>query len=171
MSLETARIRIVGFGYVGQSCLRELQRLGCQGLIVVERRLRTTYPPRQGVLYTNSSDVIRGGDWVIFVAGAGDQVDVARFPRIFGINDMYPPFSPEQMQSFAARGSTMHEVALRAEGVQSSLPIEQFGIDQFPGCMSQGLVEAAGVDTSQMQQPEFNVVAWNLGIRSGIHSS
>lgn len=167
VELQRAPIRILGYGFVGQRCLAYLQQLGCVDLAVVEKRLRGTYR-RQGVIFTNSQNAIRENDWVVFVAGGGDQVDVSELPRVFGINDMYPPFSAVQMTTLKERGSTLLEVAMHAEGVVSDVKLEQFFQDQFPGCLAQGLVQATGVDTSVMSQTEFDPVAQRCGIRSSL---
>ena len=163
----TTPIRILGYGYVGQWCLEYLKQLGCMDLVVIERRLHGTYR-REGVIFTNSQDFIREDNWVIFVAGGGNDVDVSGLPRIFGINDMYPPFSLEQMATLAGNGSVLYEVALCATGVISDRKIEQFSLDQFPGCLGHGLVQGTGLDTTSMSQAEFDEAARTLGIRSSL---
>ena len=124
-----------------------------------------------GVRFTNSQDAICEGDWVVFVAGGANEVDVSRLPRIFGINDMYPPFSEQQLALLQAQGSELVEVALQADGVESDLTLEQFQRDQFPGCLGQGFVQATGLDTTTMSQAEFDEEARRLGIRSGLARS
>ncbi|HZX50293.1 MAG TPA: hypothetical protein VFE94_04105 [Candidatus Paceibacterota bacterium] len=167
LALSTRPVRVLGYGYIGQRCIEHLRQLGCTDLVAIERRLRGTYQ-RRGVIFTNSLDAIRQDDWVVFTAGGGNEIDVARLPRIFGVDDMYPPFSVDQLAMFEAKESVIFQAALHAEGVVSNLPIEQFAEDQFAGCMAQGLLQAAGVDTSRMTQGEFDITARARGIRSSL---
>lgn len=169
MSIVTAPVKVLGIGYVGWSYIQYLRDLGCTNLVGVDPRFRSPHT-RGGILFTSQLDVVDEGDIVIFLAGGGYQIDAARLPRIIGINDMYPRFSEEQIAAMGAAGSLLYEVALATEGVESSIVIEQFPRNTFPGCLAQALVEATGVRTKEMNRRQFDEVAERLRIYSPYHS-
>jgi hypothetical protein len=155
----------VGIGRTGWPYISLLRELGCRDLIGIDPRFAREHR-RRGILFTNRLEAIQKGDIVVFLAGGGYEINVRQLPKIIAVNDMYPRFSDDQIASMNNTGTVVYEVALRAKGVESNIPIGDFDLDEIPGCLAQALVHATGLDTASMSQQEFDQNAAQLGILS-----
>lgn len=167
LNSKTARIGIIGYGFLGSRLADALEEIGFNDIICVDPRI-IKEEKNENILLTRDPAALNNCDLAVVLTAKGEQIDaiIDHFKKgVIVIDDTHPqlPVHLENLIKSRKKGKII-KAALGLDGVYFSPRLPKWQADWIPGCCVEALVSAIFGFTSS--QRRFNELANMLNFKA-----